>query len=155
MKIKAGQDRIGSASLFSLAILVMIESHRLSLGDIHNPGPGFVPFYLGLAVAILSILSFLSPDLRPKPKAFWNNWQRGKNIFFIFAGLILYLALFQTLGFYIDTLLLMIYLMKLSGEKGFKRTILVSFLTVVVIYVVFCKLLIIPFPPGSLGKWIR
>lgn len=129
----------------------MIESIRLALGDIHNPGPGFVPFFLGLSMLILSTLSFIGPDLKIKGNAFWNNWQKGKNIFFIFAGLIVYVFLFKILGFYIDTFLLMVYLMKLSGEKGYKRSIIVSALTIVVIYIVFYKLLIIPFPEGILG----
>jgi len=129
----------------------MIESLRLSLGDIHNPGPGFVPFFLGLSLAILSSLSFLAPDIQIQGDAFWNNWQRGKNILFIFTGLVIYLWLFDILGFYFGTFLLIIFLMNLAGEKGYKRCILVSVLTMVTIYIVFSKLLIIPFPRGILG----
>jgi hypothetical protein len=134
-----------------LSCLVMIESIRLKLDSIHNPGPGFMPFFLGLLLAILSILSFFFPDLRKKVAAFWNDWQRGQSTFYIFAGSVVYLLFFKILGFYIDTFLLMLYLLKLSGEKGYKRPLLVSLLTMAVTYLLFYKLLFIPFTRGLLG----
>lgn len=129
----------------------MIESVRLSLDTIHNPGPGFVPFFLGLSLALLSLLSFMVPDRQVKPEAFWNNLERGKSIFFIFAGLGIYLVLLSIAGFFIDTFLLMIYLMKFSGEKGYKRALVTSALTMVFIYFLFYKLLSIPLPKGMVG----
>lgn len=129
----------------------MIESVRLSLDTIHNPGPGFVPFFLGLSLALLSLLSFMVSDRQVKPEAFWNNLERGKSIFFIFAGLGIYLVLLNIAGFFIDTLLLMIYLMKFSGEKGYKRTLVTSAVTMVFIYFLFYKLLSIPLPKGMVG----
>jgi putative tricarboxylic transport membrane protein len=129
----------------------MVESLRLKLDDIHNPGPGFVPFFLGLSLAILAVVAILSPERRARTLAFWNDWKRGKNIFFIFAGLLAYLLLFKTLGFFVDTFLLMVFLMKLSGEKGFGRTLTVSLVTVGLVYVIFYRLLMIPFPKGVMG----
>lgn len=134
-----------------LAVLVMIESVRLSLDTIHSPGPGFVPFFLGLSLAVLSLLSLLVPDQQVKTEAFWNNWERGRNIFLIFAGLGIYLLLLRSAGFFIGTFLLMIYLMKFSGEKGYKRAVVTSALTMVFIYFLFYKLLSIPFPKGMVG----
>ena len=142
---------MASGAFLVLGILAMIEAHNLSLGDIHNPGPGFVPFFLGLSMTILSFLSFLSPDMKIAGDAFWNQWERGKSILYIFAGLIVYLLLLKTLGFYLNTFWLMIYLMSLAGEKGYRKKLMVSGLTIAVIYVVFSRLLIIPFPRGILG----
>jgi len=151
MKIQALPDRITSLVFFLLAILVMRESLNLSLGDIHNPGPGFIPFFLGLSLILLSSLNFCSPDRRTDEEAFRAIWKKGKNIFLIFAGLLFYLLLFNTLGFLINTFWLMIYLIRLAGAEGFKKGILISLLTIVVIYIIFYRLLIIPFPRGILG----
>ena len=129
----------------------MIESVRLKLDDIRDPGPGFVPFFLGLTLAILSIIAFIFPDAQKKMAAFWNDWQKGWGIISIFAGLVVYLLLVRILGFYIDTFLLMAFLLKTFGEKGIKRPLLVSLLTVGVTYLFFQKLLFIPFPQGLLG----
>ena len=145
------QDRIASLVFVVLGIVVMIESARLSLDNIHNPGPGFVPFFLGLFMVILSFLSLMAPDKKVRAEAFWNNWQRGKSTFFIFAGMLVYLVLLKMMGFYLDTLCCLIYLIKLSGGRSFKRSILISIPTMIVIYIIFGRLLIIPFPRGILG----
>jgi putative tricarboxylic transport membrane protein len=150
-EIKALEDRLASVVLLILSCLVMIESVRLKLDSVHNPGPGFMPFFLGLSLAILSILSLVFPDRRKKGMAFWSNWQRGQSTFYVFVGFIVYLLLFRILGFYIDTFLLMVYLLKVSGETGYKRPLLVSLLTMVVTYLLFYKLLFIPFTRGLLG----
>jgi putative tricarboxylic transport membrane protein len=129
----------------------MMESLRLKLNTIHNPGPGFMPFYLGLALAILAVLAIVFPEPSENSAAFWKEWQRGKSTFYIFAGLIIYLFLLKALGFYIDTFLLMFFLIKLAGEEGYRRALSVSLFTVVVTYVLFYKVLYIPFPRGLLG----
>ncbi len=129
----------------------MIESVRLSLDTIHNPGPGFVPFFLGLSLALLSISSFFAPNRQVKSEAFWNNWQKGKPIFYIFASLGIYLLLFRIAGFFIDTFLLLVYLMKLSGQKGYRRALTISALTIIFVYILFYQFLAIPFPRGLLG----
>ncbi len=134
-----------------LSCLVMLEAVRLKLDSIHNPGPGFLPFFLGLSLAILSILSLFLPDPRKKATVFWNDWPRSRSTFFIFAGLIVYLLLFRILGFYIDTFLVMLFLIKLSGEKGYGRPLVVSVSVMAVTYLLFHKLLFIPFPRGWLG----
>jgi hypothetical protein len=129
----------------------MFESVRLRLDDIRDPGPGFVPFFLGLTLAVLSVIAFIFPDSQKKMAAFWNDWRNGRVIILIFVGLIAYLSLVRVLGFYIDTFLLMIFLLKTFGEKGIQRPLVVALLTVGITYLLFHKLLFIPFPQGVLG----
>jgi hypothetical protein len=140
-----------SAFFFLLGIFVMMESRNLSLGDGHAPGPGFVPFFLGVSMAGLSLLSFIAPDTGIPGDAFWNDWRKGRNILLVFASLVLYLGFLKLLGFYVATFFLLVGLMKLSGEEGYKRCVVCSLFTIVVIYWVFYKLFIIPFPPGILS----
>ena len=149
--IKNLEDRIVSTLFLVFSCLIMIESVKLRLDDVRDPGPGFVPFFLGLTLAVLSIIAFIFPDTQKKMAAFWNDWRKGRDIIFIFAGLVVYLLLVRTLGFYIDTFLLMTFLLKAFGEKGIKRPLLISLLTVGVTYLLFHKLLFIPFPQGLLG----
>jgi len=129
----------------------MTESLRLKLNTVHNPGPGFMPFFLGLALALLALCAIFFPESSEKRTSFWKEWQRSKSTFYIFAGLIVYLLLLKTLGFYIDTFVLMFLLMKFSGEKGYTRALSVSLFTVLVTYALFYKILYIPFPKGLLG----
>lgn len=149
-EIKALTERLSSTGFLILAALVMIESLRLKLDNIHNPGPGFMPFFLGLVLAILSLLSIFSPDQRPKASAFWNDWEKGRNIFYIFIGLVFYVLLLKKLGFYLDTSLLMVFLFRFSGEKSYPKILAFSLATVCAIYIIFHRLLFIPFPQGLL-----
>jgi putative tricarboxylic transport membrane protein len=149
--IKHLEDRIVSMIFLIFSCLIMVESVRLKLDTVRDPGPGFVPFFLGLTLAGLSIIAFIFPDSQKKMAAFWNDWQKGRVIIVIFLGLVAYLSLVRVLGFYIDTFLLMMFLLKTFGEKGIKRPLLVSLLTVGVTYLLFHKLLFIPFPQGFLG----
>ncbi len=149
--IKNLDDRIVSAVFLIFSCAIMVGSVRLRLDDIRDPGPGFVPFFLGLTLAILSTIAFIFPDTQKKMTAFWNDWRKGRIILLIFTGLVVYLLLVKYLGFYIDTFLLMTFLLKMSGEKGYKRALLVSLLTVGATYLLFHKLLFIPFPQGVLG----
>ena len=47
-------DWISGFFCLILGVSICIESYRVSLGDFHNPGPGFFPFLIGLAIAVLS-----------------------------------------------------------------------------------------------------
>ena len=107
-----------------------------------------MPFTLGISLLLLSLVVFLVPGEKPKA-AEWNREALKRNLF-ILAGLLIYMLLFKPLGFYLATFLLLVYLMKLSGEKGLKRSVVISFVTVFLIYIVFYRLLVIPFPQGIL-----
>lgn len=107
-----------------------------------------MPFALGIALLLLSLLVVLVPGKKPK-EAVWD-WIALKRNLFILAGLLIYMLLFKPLGFYLATFLLLVFLMKLSGEKRLKRSLAISFITIVLIYIVFYRLLVIPFPQGIL-----
>lgn len=145
------QDRIAGLIFLIVSASVMVESARLSFGDIRNPGPGFVPFFLGLLMAILSIFLFAVPEPRPGVEDLWKARERAMNILYVFVALMIYLLAFKLIGFFIATFLLMTCLFKIAGEKGYRRGILISLVTMVVLYLFFYKLLNIPFPRGILG----
>ncbi len=143
-------ERLALVLLGILGVAVTIQSARLSLGNLHAPGPGFMPFLLGASMILLSILSYLEiPPAAGGKKE--TPWRAEKPILLIFGGLLLYLALLDLLGFYVTTFSLLVYLMRSCGEKQYRRCLWVSGVTVAVVYVVFFKLFIIPFPEGLWG----
>lgn len=145
------QDRIAGAIFLIFSAFVVVESVRLSLGDLRSPGPGFVPFFLGLLMIILSLLLFAVPEARPGVEDISNGLERAKRVLYVFVALMIYLLAFKVIGFFIATFLLMFILFKLSGEKGYRRGIVISLVTMVVLYVFFYMWLKIPFPQGILG----
>jgi hypothetical protein len=149
--IKNTEDRIASVFFLVCSCLIMIESVRLKLDQIQEPGPGFVPFFLALTLAVLSAITLVFPSAQKKAAAFWNDWQRGQGIVYIFAGLVVYMLVLKTVGFYFGTFALIFFLMKMFGEEGYRRPLIVALLTVGATYLLFYKLLFIPFPQGILG----
>ncbi|MHB8772671.1 MAG: tripartite tricarboxylate transporter TctB family protein [Syntrophales bacterium] len=148
--MKWSVDRIVLILFIVLGMGVMTESVRLSLGTMYNPGPGFLPFFLGLSMVILAGLSCLEQP-RKGVAAEKDSGKEGKPILFIAGGLLLYLALMKVLGFYTDTFLLLVYLMRCFGEKRYRRSFALSLIIIVVVYFIFYKVFIIPFPEGMIG----
>ena len=129
---------------------IMAQSVNLSLGNFHNPGPGFMPFILGFFMILLSLLSYV--ESRPEAdRQKMNLWEEEKPILIIFGGLVLYLFLMNVLGFYVPTFLLLMYLIRACGRKRAGGVVWISVVTVIIVYVVFYKLFIIPFPEGVWG----
>ncbi len=129
----------------------MVESVRLKLNTVHNPGPGFMPFYLGFSLAVLSVLAFFFPESRKETLALWKGWKSGASTFYIFAALMIYVSLLKILGFYLDTFLIIFFLLKVSGEPGYKNPFFISLFTMAITYALFYKLLYIPFTRGIFG----
>ena len=47
-------DRGSGLFWFIFSVFISYESHKLGLGTLHQPGPGFLFFWMGIVVAILS-----------------------------------------------------------------------------------------------------
>lgn len=144
-------NRVASLGFCALGLVVIAESLRLSLNGFRDPGPGFVPFFLGLALVLLSAASFFHPDGKSFAEAFRDDPGAGRVVPFTFAALIGYLALLETLGFLLDTVLLLYCLVKLAGEPNSRRAATISIAAVLVVHVLFVRLLQIPFPRGVFG----
>jgi putative tricarboxylic transport membrane protein len=136
----------------SLSIFVMVGSYKLGLGSFHNPGPGLMPFLLGIILLLVSIFivwkSFskiqISNDI-PEERApikvnFWK-------IVLVSGSLIIYALLLDRLGFLVSTLLLLLFLFKAAGSQKWRFVMAASVLTVIIIYLFFTSLGI-RFPKG-------
>ena len=119
--IKTIEDRIASVFFLVCSCLIMIESVRLKLDQIQEPGPGFVPFFLGLALAVLSVIALIFPSPQKKAVAFWNDWQKGAVHHLHLCGASSSTCCSsRSSGFYIGTFLLMFFLLKMFGETGYQ-----------------------------------
>ena len=85
VSIKTLEDRMTSLVLLIVSCLIMIESVRLKIDQFQEPGPGFVPFFLGLALAILSVISLIFPY--PQKKAVAPSGTIGRRDRALFTSL--------------------------------------------------------------------
>jgi putative tricarboxylic transport membrane protein len=144
------------SSLFWLIIGagVCYAGYDLELGTLHDPGSGFIFFWVGIIMVGLSLVVMV-PALREKNKAgemkvIWSKLQ-WKKIVSVLVALFLYGYFFQTLGFILSTVLLLIFLFKAVEPQRWSVAILGAILSSLVAYMVFQVWLGSQLPRGLLG----
>ena len=129
-------DKIGSIVCLVIAGIALWQSFRVPMGNIRQPGPGFLPFWVGVILALLSaVLWFEASFRKPTAESVRFLSGEGKWPYVIAAGiaLLIYTFLLEPLGFIISTFLLLIFLFRVIGKQkwwvGVTGSILVTFFT--------------------------
>jgi putative tricarboxylic transport membrane protein len=157
--MKAGmnrQDQVGSLVWLLLgAFIIIVSLSTLTVGTVLEPGPGLFPLGMG------SLLSFLS--LITLAKAFFEECREDKSLSALWSGLnwsktvvtlgalLAYLIVLNTAGFVVTTLLLLLLLLRVMERQGWIIVVGLSILGSVGSYLLFERLLQIPFPKGFWG----
>ena len=138
-----------SLFLLAFAILYCAESLRLGMGSIHNPGPGFIPFFSGCLLGLLSIAIFLhGRSTKEAAAGFGKSSKRG---LWILGSLLLYVVFLDRLGFLITTFLFLILSLLSFQPRRWTGILLISSITVIISYLVFGAWLKVQLPKGILG----
>lgn len=144
------RDRIVSVVLIILSVLICLESSHLKLGTYHNPGPGFLPFGVGMVLGFLSFILFFQSFKEKQEKENPLEEKRWKNIFLVLAFLFTYAFLIEKIGFVISTLLFVGAIMKIIEAKRWLVVIVVSVAASFGTYLIFEVWLQTQLPKGIL-----
>ena len=112
--------RVTLLLLVIFCTLYCLEAIRLKMGTISNPGPGFVPFFLGVFVASLSMINLILTFLKAAP-ADPKNEDRSFSLgvmrkpMLSFLAVMVYGLILMHLGYLVSTFLLMFFLFKVGG----------------------------------------
>jgi len=146
-----------SSSLFWLVIGIGIAlcSLRYGVGTFHEPGPGFITFFAGAILTILSLALFFSSlrdqEDRGSLLSLWAGLETGKVLYVIFL-LVAYTFLLKPVGFLISTFFLLFLLFRVKGSYRLKTIFLMSFLVTVGSYIIFEIWLKAQLPKGILER---
>ncbi len=148
--------QIGSA-VFLLAVgaLFSFEARTLKIGRIVQPGPGFFPFWLGLALMLLSLMLLLQ-CMRGKiivetdGTPLWKGLQWPK-VIFLLGVLLLYALFLESLGYLLATFLLMFFLFRGIETQKWSVVIAGSVVTSLFTYILFRLWLQVQLPLGLWG----
>ena len=137
---------------FVLALATCIESWRLTVGNFSNPGPGFLSFWAGLIMGVLSLISLIGTAAEKAEDApsVWQGVNKLKLAVFMLS-LLLYVALLNTLGFLLCTFLLLLFLFLAIEPYPWYVVLLASILSLAAVYEFFSRLLDVRLPAGVLG----
>ena len=148
-------DQIGACFWLIFSVFITVESYRKGLGTLHRPGSGFLYFWLGVALGLMSVAILIRARVNKKAEETQGPiFGRQKNIlkiFFVLFSVFLYIFFIETLGFILVTLLFFLVLLGLIEKKKWGLTIFFSLLVTVVAYLIFGVFLDSQLPKGLFG----
>ena len=113
-------DRICALLFLAIAAAAMVLSSYMPMGRTGKPGPGFLPFWVGVILALLSIFLLVESVLRKgpaEPAKFLAGEGRWPNVIWTAGSLLGYGFLIEVLGFVISTLILLLFLFRYIGNQ--------------------------------------
>lgn len=147
-------DQLTGIFLLVFSVVVMEGGRRMPPSNTFGPGAGFLPFWLGVAMAVLSILLVVSATREPVTAADRAPFPRGRAVWRIIAtiaALAAFILLLETLGFLLATALLSAFLLRAIERERWARTATVAVANAFGLYIVFQKLLGVSLPKNLLG----
>jgi putative tricarboxylic transport membrane protein len=118
----------------------------------HGPGSGFFPFWLGLALAVLSLLFLVSAIRQPDAGASWLPHGHGLVRLLVVVGAsTLFLVLLPVLGMTLATALFLVGLLRFLEGHSWLISLGVAVATSLGNWAIFSWWLQVPFPVGILG----
>lgn len=135
----------------ALSIFVVWSGYALKLGTINDPGSGYVMFYAGLLMVVFSLIILYGAikDGGPTFLSLWRNVLWTKPLLVI-AFLVAFTLVFETLGFLLSTMILLVALLRAIDPVPWPRAIPIAILVPLLFWYVLQKLLLIQLPSGIL-----
>ena len=144
---------ISAGALFwvALGILVCYGATRLGLGSVTEPGSGFIFFWSGLILVILSCI-VVAESLRNTEESVQEtremNWVK---IALVLLSLVLYAFFLERLGFVLTTFVLLSFLLGWIERTNWARSLGIASATALGTFVIFELWLKIRLPKGIFG----
>jgi len=143
-----------------LSFFIMFFSHQFGLGEFRTPGPGLMPFLIGLFLLLISLYSFMRSLLRKgdreetliEERSTVSFWRVG----FVLLSLLAFALLLEKIGYLITSFLILAFLFRSTGSKGWRFALITSGVTALATYFVFTYLGL-RFPTGifKLGGFLK
>jgi putative tricarboxylic transport membrane protein len=148
------RDTIALCFWLVLSAYFAVESWRLGLGSVRAPGSGFLPFWVAVVVAALTIIQLLR-EIGTKVAREMQPLFRGKlihNTLYALVFLFAYPILFDKIGFFLCTLLFVSACLRVIGKRRWLVAVSLSIFVAIASYTLFVIWLKIQFPRG---RWIE
>ena len=148
-------DRIFAVIGLGLSLWMILESLKYDYLTTYTPGPGFHPFWLGICLALLSLILLFNTFLRKKSKEDKKSRMPGKKSL-LRVGLILLFtasfALFMTrLGFVLTVAVFVFLILFVLERYSLLKSLLYGILMSGAVLLIFRVWLDVDIPKGWLG----
>ena len=149
-----GADRVTAALLLAFAVAFSAGAlKQYQWWGSGGPGPAFMPFWLGLVMALLALGMLLKSLKRQDPGEAWLPRGEGlRDLLVVLGATVAFVALLNVLGMVIGTALYLAVLVRYLGRHRWWVTLAVAAGAAGFNWLVFVHRLRVPFPEGKL--WI-
>ena len=146
-------DQIAGAGLLLLGVAFSgMALWKYTYWGPTGPGSGFLPFWLGLTMAVLAAGLLVGARRAREPGARWLPEGAGLHrlvaVLGVTAGLV---ALLKVIGMAVGTVLFLVAILRLVEGIAWRSTLAIAIGAAVFNYLVFTYWLRVPFPVGVLG----
>lgn len=149
-------DRASSIFWLILSVAICIHSYKLGLGSFHDPGPGFLFFWSGVVLGVLSMV-ILIPTMKGNKEALKETQEnifenvKWMKIVSVLVSLVIYGLILEWLGFLISTVFFIAFLLGSIESKKWYIIVFVSIVSAFLSYALFELFLQARLPKGIFG----
>ena len=147
-------DQITGFLTLIFSLVLMEGSRRMPPSATFGPGAGFLPFWCGALLALLSVSLIVDAFRRPAASVTKPVFPAGRGwltLAAVVVGLTAYVLTLEILGFLIGTGLLTAYLLGFVQKVKWTTAIVVALLNAAALYVMFQMLLGVSLPANRFG----
>ncbi|MEI8189852.1 MAG: tripartite tricarboxylate transporter TctB family protein [candidate division NC10 bacterium] len=147
-------DQITGVIVLIFSLAVIEGARRMPPSGTFGPGAGFLPFWLGAALAILSIVLLVNASREPAQASDRSPFPKGGPVLAILeavGGLAAFILLLETLGFLLSIALLTAFLLRVVERERWLTSVIVAVANAAGLYVIFQMLLGVSLPKNFFG----
>jgi len=146
-------DRIAAGFFFGVGAFFALYACTIEIGAWNEPGPGFLPFWGGMILVMMSLsllvrtwkrVGLVRPSFFPES----DSWKR---VTATFVALTAYNLIFDFLGFTVTTFLFIGFLVKFIFPQSWLRSLIVAAAAAIIARLLFVSFLQTQLPQGFLG----
>ena len=142
-------DRISGAVFVVIALLVAWENRAYPLGSLSEPGPGYMPLGLAIALGVFGLIVALRGHASPLLNTIGWTESRRAIVLLIACGVAAFAL--EPIGYRLTMIALLVFMLGVVERKRPLATLLVTFGFAFISYFVFATLLNVQLPRGPWG----
>jgi putative tricarboxylic transport membrane protein len=142
---------IGGTFILVLGVTITYFSSRMTYMSEYGPGPGLLPFWIGIALSTCAALTIFRAIVQYKKQGGKFFQPKTGQVAFILGALIITFLLVRPLGLALSLALFTCFTMRATGRHGWILCCFMAVLTAVAVRIIFGYMLDIPLPKGLIG----